>query len=679
MTGRHGAAAERGAPARRELEALLDDAPRRANRSASGRARAAPRAFRRGAHGRAHAARSSARRRSAVGERIHHARARGLARARARPRRRARAREACAACLVAHNLLLGDTLMLTPLLAKLRANHPACRDHAARRARRSCRSTSERPYGVRALPFKPSDSATTRALLDEKRLRPRVRGGRQPLQLARRRDARAAHRRALGRPRVDARTCSSTSHAPIAAKPDAWGDMVATLVDGATPPPYARGIGARPARVLRRFPRCPTRCCTSARARRSSAGPRRAGWRSPPELERRGHSSRVERGPRRGRRSCASAIPRAAIASYRGTARPRAAVAPHRRRARCWSRPTPASRTWDASTFTPTVTLFGPGSAVLCAPGEFWSDAPWRALTARSVPLPRPADALRAPHRVGAPLHAHDRRMRGAALHARDRDLRRAAGRGSNSRAAPVNSKGVPGSAAEYTLGHDHAKSLRFFLVARCSWHVRRPSPSNRRSMASRRSRRKRRPAPKLRLAPLAAPTTSLSPVDRQRARAHTRQARHSNTSASRSASNAQSMPAQLPAAATLHGNPCDGGCAAQARRAAPRKPARCASPSISPARPRERADGVLRLGQSVAPRRPRSRGRHRRIARNPWWSPVTDGDTQTVEFFAPRRDRCGVHCACASPASRTSSRRSRAAFARKCRTSARRARATST
>jgi hypothetical protein len=31
--------------------------------------------------------------------------------------------------------------------------------------------------------------------------------------------------------------------------------------------------------------------------------------------------------------------------------------------------------------FTPTVTLFGPGSAVICGNGEFWRDTPWRAVT----------------------------------------------------------------------------------------------------------------------------------------------------------------------------------------------------------------------------------------------------------------------------------------------------------
>jgi ADP-heptose:LPS heptosyltransferase len=36
--------------------------------------------------------------------------------------------------------------------------------------------------------------------------------------------------------------------------------------------------------------------------------------------------------------------------------------------------------------FTPSITLYGPGSAVLCAPGDFWSDAPQRALTVDPFP-----------------------------------------------------------------------------------------------------------------------------------------------------------------------------------------------------------------------------------------------------------------------------------------------------
>ena len=38
------------------------------------------------------------------------------------------------------------------------------------------------------------------------------------------------------------------------------------------------------------------------------------------------------------------------------------------------------------ATFTPSITLFGPGSAVLCGSGDFWSDAPQRALTVDPFP-----------------------------------------------------------------------------------------------------------------------------------------------------------------------------------------------------------------------------------------------------------------------------------------------------
>jgi ADP-heptose:LPS heptosyltransferase len=38
------------------------------------------------------------------------------------------------------------------------------------------------------------------------------------------------------------------------------------------------------------------------------------------------------------------------------------------------------------ATFTPSITLFGPGSAVLCGSGDFWRDAPQRALTLDPFP-----------------------------------------------------------------------------------------------------------------------------------------------------------------------------------------------------------------------------------------------------------------------------------------------------
>jgi ADP-heptose:LPS heptosyltransferase len=66
--------------------------------------------------------------------------------------------------LVAHHLLAGDTFMLAPLLAKLRAVYPGA--EIAMTVRRALAPLyAGRPYGVRALPFDPRDPATLSELL----------------------------------------------------------------------------------------------------------------------------------------------------------------------------------------------------------------------------------------------------------------------------------------------------------------------------------------------------------------------------------------------------------------------------------------------------------------------------------------------------------------------------------
>jgi ADP-heptose:LPS heptosyltransferase len=42
---------------------------------------------------------------------------------------------------------------------------------------------------------------------------------------------------------------------------------------------------------------------------------------------------------------------------------------------------------------TPTVTIFGPGSSVICGNGRFWRDMPWRAVTREDFPC-RDQDVL---------------------------------------------------------------------------------------------------------------------------------------------------------------------------------------------------------------------------------------------------------------------------------------------
>src|SRR5690349_11418934 len=67
--------------------------------------------------------------------------------------------------LVAHHLLTGDTLMLTPLLAKLRAVYPGA--EIAMTVRRALAPLyAARPYGVDALPFDPRDAGSLRELIE---------------------------------------------------------------------------------------------------------------------------------------------------------------------------------------------------------------------------------------------------------------------------------------------------------------------------------------------------------------------------------------------------------------------------------------------------------------------------------------------------------------------------------
>jgi ADP-heptose:LPS heptosyltransferase len=67
--------------------------------------------------------------------------------------------------LIAHHLLAGDTFMLTPLLAKLRAVYPGAEIAMTMRPALA-RLYAGRPYGVHALPFDPRDAETLHELLD---------------------------------------------------------------------------------------------------------------------------------------------------------------------------------------------------------------------------------------------------------------------------------------------------------------------------------------------------------------------------------------------------------------------------------------------------------------------------------------------------------------------------------
>ena len=134
--------------------------------------------------------------------------------------------------LIAHHLLLGDTLMLTPLVAKLRARHPHA-DVAMTVPRAIAPLYATRPYGVRALPFEPR--ASLRRLFDEEPFDlALVPGDNRYAWLAAAMRARHIVAFAGESPR---KNWPVDRLVPYDTTPAAWGDLVARLVDG--PPPRA--------------------------------------------------------------------------------------------------------------------------------------------------------------------------------------------------------------------------------------------------------------------------------------------------------------------------------------------------------------------------------------------------------------------------------------------------------
>ncbi|HEX4943826.1 MAG TPA: glycosyltransferase family 9 protein [Usitatibacteraceae bacterium] len=290
----------------------------------------------------------------------------GLASAPASPRR----------ILVAHHLLLGDTIMLSPLLAKLRANHPQA-EVVMTVPPATLPLYASRPWGVRALAFSPRDSSTVRPLLDEGPFDLAVvPGDNRHAWLAAAMGARHVVAHAGDLPATknwfvdDAR--------PYPDSPAPWGEMVADLVDGVEPAPCARGdwpdppaapvdhpksayavlhVGASTA--LKRWPADRWAALASALSQRGLAVVWSAG---------RGEEALVEAcDPGHRHASTAGRLDLAQL--WHLLARAALVVSPD----------TGVSHLGRAI-FVPTITLFGPGSAPLCGPGPFWGDAPWRAL-----------------------------------------------------------------------------------------------------------------------------------------------------------------------------------------------------------------------------------------------------------------------------------------------------------
>lgn len=152
------------------------------------------------------------------------------------PRRRQRPAEVRRVLVVQH-LLLGDTIMLTPLLKKLRERFPSAEIVMAC-PRAYAPLYAGRPYGVVALPFDP------RSLRDHRALRKQrgfdlalVPGDNRWSSLARAMDARW-----IVAFKPDESSYKDWPVDEMRSMPDtamAWGEIAASLIDGPEPAPYS--------------------------------------------------------------------------------------------------------------------------------------------------------------------------------------------------------------------------------------------------------------------------------------------------------------------------------------------------------------------------------------------------------------------------------------------------------
>jgi ADP-heptose:LPS heptosyltransferase len=284
--------------------------------------------------------------------------------------------------LVAHHLLAGDVLMLTPLLAKLRGQHPDA-DIAMTVRPALVPLYAGRPYGVRALAYDPRSQATLAPLFAEPGFDlAYVPGDNRYSWLAAAVGARWIV--AFSGDRPSYKSWPVDEERPYGDSPAAWGDMVARLADGPAPAPYRPAAWPTPPCApfdlpAGRFAVLHVEASTPLKHWEEGK------WLAlAQELDGAGIAAVWSAGP--------EGEPLLSAIDPEG----RFPALGHRLDlAQLWHLVAGAALlvTLDTSvmhlgrlTGTPTVALFGPSSATLFGPGGFWRDAPFRAVTLEDFP-----------------------------------------------------------------------------------------------------------------------------------------------------------------------------------------------------------------------------------------------------------------------------------------------------
>jgi ADP-heptose:LPS heptosyltransferase len=283
--------------------------------------------------------------------------------------------------LIAHHLLLGDTLMLTALVAKLRERHPAA-DIVMALPEAYAPLYAGAPYGLRAIGWNPRDPVAS-PLWGEKGFDLAIVPGDNRFSwLALALDARWIL--AFGGDSPVTKSWPVDELWCYPDRPAAWTDMVAGLIEGPPPAPYRTERWPAPPRESTATPRPPYAVLhigASTPLKRWSP----ARWSA---LAARFASCGVEpvwsAGPEE------KSLVRACDADAR-----------HRSLAGTLSLPQLWHVLAGASVLVspdtgvahlgrvvgaPTVALFGPGSATISGAGAFWRETPYRAVTVEAFP-----------------------------------------------------------------------------------------------------------------------------------------------------------------------------------------------------------------------------------------------------------------------------------------------------